>query len=57
MSTPTKLLELLRLAREKFNEELSTKIQAGLDAILTEANNNPVIKAAVEQIQKVTAKE
>ena len=57
MSTPTKLLELLQLAREKLNEELSTKIQAGLDAILTEANNNPVIKAAVEQIQKVTAKE
>jgi len=50
-------LEQLQLARDKFKEALQTKIRAGLDAILAEANNNPVIKAAVEQILKATAKE
>lgn len=50
-------VEALQFDKEKFKESLRTKIQAGLDAILAEANNNPVIKAAVEQIQKATAKE
>lgn len=50
-------LESLQFDKEKFKESLRTKIQAGLDQILAEANNNPVIKAAVEQIQKATAKE
>jgi len=50
-------LESLQFDRDKFKESLRTKIQAGLDQILAEADNNPVIKAAVEQIQKATAKE
>lgn len=47
----------LMLDREKFKESLRSKIQAGLDQILAEANNNPVIQAAVNQIQNATAKE
>jgi hypothetical protein len=50
-------VESLQFDKEKFTEGLRTKIRAGLDAILSEANNNPVIKAAVEQILKATAKE
>ncbi|HTB86017.1 MAG TPA: hypothetical protein VK742_20395 [Candidatus Sulfotelmatobacter sp.] len=46
-----------RLDQEKFKESLRTKIQAGLDAILKEASNNPVIKEAVKKIQEATAKE
>jgi hypothetical protein len=50
-------INALSLDRDKFKESLRTKIQAGLDAILAEASNNPAIRAAVEQIQKATAKE
>jgi hypothetical protein len=48
-------LEALQFDKEKFTEALRTKIQAGLDAILAEGANNPVIKAAVEQIQAQVA--
>jgi hypothetical protein len=50
-------VEALKIAQEKLKESMRTKIQAGLDAILDEAGTNAVVKAAVEQIRKATAKE
>lgn len=46
------LAEAMALNQEKFKESLRTKAQTGLAAILAEAKDDPVVAAAVKQIQE-----
>lgn len=46
--------EAMALNQQKFKESLRTKAQAGLAEVLAEAKDDPVIAAAVKQIQEAT---
>ena len=47
----------LELNREKFKESLRAKIKTGMEALADEADKNPAIKAAVDQLRQALAPE